>query len=123
MHERLNVTSFTLVDPTEGNTISTLEYYFDCMVDMTIVGVSVAPENDAASATLDIDDDGTNVITAVDASDQNVPGTWKSTGLGGGTNTPVHIAAGSKVSFDINSGGAGDAFHVVLYWLVGEEST
>ncbi len=121
MNERLNVTSFTLVDPTEGNAIGTLEYYFEALVNMTIVGVSVAPQVDDAGATIDVDDDGTNVITAVDASDANVPGTWKSTHLGG-TNAPVAIAAGSKVSFDANSAANGTAFHVVLYWLAGEAS-
>jgi hypothetical protein len=123
MNERLRVTSFTLVDPTDTAAITTLHYYFDCMVDMTVVGISVAPEKDDADATLDLDDDGTNVITAISCADANVPGTWKSTGLGGGTNTPVHIDAGSLVSFDINSGAVATAFHVVLYWLVGEEST
>jgi hypothetical protein len=123
MHERLNVTSFTLVDPTEGSALGALHYYFDCIVDMTIIGVSVAPEKDQASATLDIDDDGSNVITAISCADADVPGTWKSTGLGGGTNTPVHIDAGSKVSFDVNTAGNGVAYHVVLFWLVGEEST
>ena len=123
MNDRLRVTSFTLVDPTNTNAIGTLEYYFDCMVDMTIVGVSVAPEVDDPDATLDIDDDGTNVITAISCALKATPGTWKSTRLGGGTNTPVHIDAGSLVSFDINDGAAGTAFHVVLYWLVGEEST
>ncbi len=120
MNENIVIYSFSVGDPTEGNAIGTLEYYFDAIVDMTIVGVSVAPQVDDTGATLDIDDDGSNVITLVDASDQNVPGTWKSTALGGGTNTPVHIAAGSKVSFDINSGANGTAFHVVLYWLTGE---
>lgn len=115
--------SFTLVDPTEGNAISTLQYYFDAIFGFTIVGVSVAPEVDDADATLDIDDDGTNVITAVDASDANVPGTWKSTHVTGGTNEPVHVAAGSKVSFDINSGAVATAFHVVLFVLMDETST
>lgn len=111
--------SFTLVDPTEGNAISTLHYYFTALAGFTIVGVSVAPEKDDADATLDIDDDGTNVITAVDASDANVPGTWKSTHLGG-TNAPVVIAEDSKVSFDINNGAVATAFHVVLYVLMSE---
>lgn len=121
MNERLTMISFTIVDPTEGNAISTLQYYFDAIVDMTIVAVSVAPEVDDASATIDIDDDGTNVITAIDASDANVPGTWKSTHVGG-TETPVHIAAGSLVSFDANSAAAATAFHVVVWAIMGEVS-
>ena len=121
MNERLMVTSYTLVDPTNTNSIGTLEYYFDCIFDMTIVAVSVAPEVDDADATLDIDDDGSNVISAISCADQNVPGTWKSTHVGG-TNAPVHIAAGSLVSFDVNDGAAGTAFLVVIWALVGEVS-
>jgi hypothetical protein len=121
MNERLNMISFTLVDPTEGNAISTLQYYFDALYDMTIIGISVAPEKDDAGATLDVDDDGSNVITAVDASDANVPGTWKSVHMGG-TNAPVFVAAGSLVSFDINSGAVATAFHVVMYALLGAVS-
>lgn len=123
MNERLTMISFTLVDPADAGSISTLHYYFDAICDMTIVAVSAAPEKDDAGATIDIDDDGTNVISAIDASDANVPGTWKSTALGGGTNAPVHIAAGSKVSFDANNAAAATAFHVVVWALLGEAST
>jgi len=123
MNERLDMISFTLVDPTNTNAIGALQFYFDCLVDMTIVGVSCAPEVADAGATIDIDDDGTNVITTVAAATVATPGTWKSTALGGGTNAPVHIAAGSKVSFDANSAAAATAFHVVLWVLFGEAST
>lgn len=121
MNERLSIISFTLVDPTEGNAIGALHFYWDCIFDITIVAMSAAPEKDDAGATIDVDDDGTNVIEAVDASDADVPGTWKSTHVGG-TNTPVKIAAGSKVSFDANSAAVATAFFVVLYVLVGEPS-
>jgi hypothetical protein len=121
MNERLQMVSITLVDPDNTAAIGALHYYFDALYDMTIVGVSVAPEVDDADATLDIDDDGTNVITAVSCADADVPGTWKST-HGGGTNAPVFVAAGSKVSFDINDGAAATAFHVVMYVLLGEVS-
>ena len=120
MNERLMKTSYTLVDPTEGNAVGALEFYHDCIVGETIVAVSVAPQVDDAGATLDIDDDGTNVITAIDASDKNVPGTWKSTHVGG-TNAPVRVAAGSKLSFDVNAGAVATAFHVVIWSLVNEE--
>lgn len=123
MNERLTIINRALVDPTEGNSIGALEGYIDALVDMTIVGLSVSPQVDDAGATVDVDDDGTNIITAIDASDQNVPGTWKTTALGGGTNTPVNVAAGSKISFDINAGANGTAFNIDLYVMIGEEST
>lgn len=121
MRERLCEHNVTLVDPTEANSIATLEGYFQPPFDITIVAVSVSPLADDASATLDIDDDGTNVITAIDASDANVPGTWLTPGFGG-TNTPVVIAADSKVSFDINSGAAANAFYVCVWYLVGSQA-
>lgn len=121
MRERLVHMSRTLVDPTEANAIGTLEGYVTFPFNITIIGVSVSPQVDDAGATLDIDDDGTNVISAVDASDQNVPGTWNTAGFGG-TNTPVHIAAGSNVSFDINSGAAGTAFFVDMWYLAGSNN-
>ena len=121
MNERLDVISFTLVDPTNTNAIGALQFYFDCIVDMTIVAVSCAPEVADPGATIDIDDDGTNVITAIPAATVAVPGTWKSTHVGG-TEAPVHIAAGSLVSFDANSAAAATAFHVVMWVLFGEAS-
>ena len=51
--------------------------------------------------TLDINDDGTGVIEGIDVSDADVPGEWESTHVGG-SSTPVVIAAGSKISFDVN---------------------
>lgn len=121
MNERMVVFNRSLVDPTEGNAVGTLEGYVDAIFDMTIVAVSVSPQKDDAGATIDIDDDGTNVITLIDASDANVPGTWKSTHVGG-TNAPVHIAAGSKVSFDVNSGAVATAFNIDVYAILGEVS-
>lgn len=81
--------------------------YYTAPCSMTIIAVTAAPNVDDSGATLDINDDGTGVITAIDCSDANVPGTWKSTAITGGTETPVTIAAGSKISFDANSAANG----------------
>lgn len=118
MNERLVCISKTLTDPDESAALSTTEAYFYAPVDLTIVYVSVAPEEDDASATLDIDDDGTNVITEIDASDADAPGTWKASGYGG-TNAPVTIAAGSKISFDLNNAAAANVFNVDIWALTG----
>lgn len=107
-----------LVDPTEGNAIGALEGYIQLPFAYQIVAVSVSPQVDDAGATIDIDDDGTNVISAIDASDQNVPGTWATPGFGG-TNAPVAVAANSLVSFDVNAGANGSAFNVDMVVLVG----
>jgi len=102
MKERLVHFSLTIVDPDDAAGLSVLEAYFTALVKMTIVAVSVAPSIDEGSGTLDIDDDGVNVISGIVAATQNTPGTWISTRLGG-TETPVVIAQGSLVSFDFNS--------------------
>jgi hypothetical protein len=71
---------------------------------ITIVGVTVVAEAFTGTPTgfnIDIQDDGTDVITAVAANTAATPGEWLSTHLGG-TNTPVAVAAGSKVEVDIN---------------------
>jgi len=110
----------TLVDPTEGSAVGAAEMYFTTPLEMTIVGVSACPQADDADATVDINDDGTGVITAVDASDADAPGTWEATGYGG-TEDPVVIAAGSDVNIDVNSAANGNAFYVVIYYLAGTQ--
>jgi len=119
MNERIVCISKVLTDPDESAGMSTNEGYFYAPVDLTIVYVSVAPEEDDSSATLDINDDSTGVITAVSCADADVPGTWKASGYGG-TETPVKIAAGSLVDFDLNSATAANLFHVDIWALTGE---
>lgn len=121
MRERLCEHSISLTDPDETGSMSTLEGYWTVPFNITIVGVSVAPLEDDTGATLDIDDDGSNVITAVDASDADVPGTWLATGFGG-SNEPVAIAADSKIAFDLNSAAAANVFYVSVWYLVGESN-
>lgn len=118
MIETLNHMCLTLTDPDETAALGTLEGYFEAIVPMTIIAVSAAPLEDDAGATVDIDDDGTNVISGVDASDANVPGTWLSKHVGG-TNAPVSIAKGSLVSFDLNNAAAGNAFFIHVWYLAG----
>lgn len=85
----------------------------------TLIYVAVSPYEDDASATIDVQDDGTDIVTAVDASDHDVPGEWASVHAGG-TETPVAIAAGSEIEIDVNSGAAANRFDVTLLFLVGE---
>jgi hypothetical protein len=86
----------------------------------TLVYVSVSPFADDASATIDIQDDGTDIVTGVDASDHDVPGEWITTHAGG-AETEVRIAAGSEIEVDVNDGAAGNRFDVTLLFLTGEE--
>jgi hypothetical protein len=117
MNERLVV--LDSIDGEVGITLGANYLYMTLPpVPGTIVFVSVAPSADDAGATIDINDDGTGVITGLDASDQNVAGTWNSTHFGG-TNAPVEVAASSVLSLDANSIDAGTRVHVQIWLLVG----
>ena len=105
-----------------GVTLGANYRYWYAPFDMTIVYVTASPSVDDADLTVDINDDGTGVITAVDASDLDVPGTWKSTHISGGTEDPVHVAAGSKMSFDANDAAANTRIMISIWALLGEES-
>src|SRR3989337_828671 len=90
--------AISFVEGEVGVTLGALFRYFTTDVPLTIIGVTVSPSVDDAGLTIDINDDGTGVITAIDASDLDVPGTWKSTLLGG-AQTPISNAAGRVISF------------------------
>lgn len=93
---------------------------FDAPIGFTIWGASLCAESFANTPTgfnADIQDDGTDVITAITANTAGTPGTWYTPALGG-TNTPVHIAAGSDVEVDINFAGGSSPtadYTLVLY--------
>ena len=120
MNERVQHKCITLIDAVEANSIGNLEGYFVAMTNMRIIGISAAPFKDDAAATLDVDDDGSNVIAALACAVAAVPGTWKSTFIGG-AETPIVIAKDSKVSFDINSGAAATSFYVHLWYIIDEK--
>lgn len=120
MNERLQTISF--VEGEVGVTLGDNFRYFTVPFQMTIVAVTVSPSVDDSGLTIDINDDGTGVITAIDCSDLNVPGTWKSTHITGGTETPVSVAAGSVLSFDANNAAANTRVGIVIWYLGGEVS-
>ena len=97
MNERLVCIDLPVVYPGASAALGADYATFYAPCDLTLVYVSAAPSADDASATLDIEDDGTVVIDDVDVSDADAPGTWKAVGYGG-SETPVTIAAGSKIS-------------------------
>ncbi len=119
MNERLICLTFT--DGEVGVTLGANYRYTNAIKNLTIVAVAVSPNTDDAGATIDINDDGTGVITAIDCSDQNVPGTFLTPGFGG-TNAPVAVAAGSLLSLDGNSFAANTVAMVQIWALVGDAS-
>jgi len=99
---------------------------FSALEEMTVVGVSLCATVFTGTPTgfdIDIQDDGTDCITAIAANTALTPGTWKSTMMGG-TESPVVIAAGSEVEIDLNlTGGSSPTatFTVVIWYLAGAQ--
>lgn len=110
--------SFSVTDPDESAAVGTAALRFELPFNFTIVGVSVCPLEDDTGATMDIQDDGTDVITAISCADKDAVTPWLSTHVGG-TNTPVHVAADSEVTFDFNSAAVANIFHVAISFLAG----
>ena len=101
MNERLVMIPIDLVDPTNTNALGDNEYYINVPFDCYIVYVSAGSDTDDADLTLDINDDGSGVITEIDCADKEDPGEWISTHFGG-SNDPVKVDADSELSFDAN---------------------
>lgn len=99
---------------------------FEALEAMTIVGVSFCASiltGTPTGVTIDIQDDGTDCITAISAGTALTPGTWQSTHMGG-TEAPVYIAAGSEVEIDLNlaEGSTPTAVtDVVIWYLAGAQ--
>jgi len=119
MQERLVPLSVTLVNPTEGAALGNLECYIPVPVNCTLVHVTASPRADDTGLTLDVHDDGTAIVSALSCADADVPGEWSSVHTGG-TNSPVRIAAGSEISFDLNAAANANVVQVVLWVLVGD---
>lgn len=117
MNERLVPLCFTAGET--GETLGANFLYWYQGVSCVIVGVECAPSVDDSDLTIDINDDGSAAVSAVDCADQNVPGTWYSTHMGG-TETPVAVAADSLMSLDANSAAADTRVHIVIWILLGE---
>jgi hypothetical protein len=119
MNERLVAYNLNIADPDESAGVTTSA----CMVMVPfackLVYASISPFEDDAGAYMDIQDDGTTIVTGVDASDHDVPGEWASIHAGG-ANAAVAIAAGSEIEIDILDGAVANRFDVTLLFLTGE---
>jgi hypothetical protein len=119
MNERLVAYNLNIADPDESAGVTTAACMVMVPFEATLIYVSVSPFEDDTGATIDVQDDGVDIVTAVDASDHDVPGEWISIHAGG-TNAPVAIAAGSEIEIDVNAGAAANRFDVTLLFLTGE---
>jgi len=120
MNNRLVCIPVPIVFPGASAALGDNYAYFYAPCDLTIVYVTAAPSADDADLTLDINDDGSGAITAISCADADTPGTWKSIHMGG-SNSPVTIAAGSKVSFDANDAANATQIIAYIFALTGEE--
>jgi hypothetical protein len=101
-----------------GTTLSTNYLYTNIPFQATIVGVVAETNVDDANITVDINGGGSALIEGIAVVDQDAPGIWLSTHLGG-TNTPVAVAADTELSLDANNADANTAINVHIYMLVG----
>lgn len=115
MNERLLSIPFCMVNPVEGGALGALDYYLNVPMDCMLVYVCAGADTDDSDLTLDINDDASAIVTAMDCADKEDPGEWISTHMGG-AETPVLIEAGSELSFDVN--GAAVATTLKGYMLV-----
>ncbi len=120
MNERIVSYTFNLYDPDNTAGLGALSAYFMIPFGATLIYASGAPMVDDPGTTLDLMDDTVACgPTAMVAATKIVPGEWISTHCGG-TETPVEIAAGSVMSYDLNALAVGISFSVVFLFLVGE---
>ena len=116
----MSLAVITLSNGEAGVTTSALYQYYTVPCACTIKYVCAAPNADDADLTVDINDDGTAVISAISCAVKATPGTWKSTAMGG-ANAPVQVAAGSVLSLDLNNAASGTAIMVSI-WLDAAEA-
>ena len=106
----------------EGQADADGVFEFDVPVGITILGVSLCVEaysGSGSTCNIDVQDDTSDVITAVTADTAGTPGTWY-TPCFGGTETPVRVAAGSDVEIDLNLDSDTADFTVIIYFVFGE---
>lgn len=119
MNERMIAYNLNIADPVEGSAAGDSAAMVMVPFGATLIYVSVSAHDDDPGASIDVQDDGVDIVTAVDATDQDVPGEWASVHAGG-SNAAIAIAAGSEIEIDVNAGAAANRFDVLLLLLTGE---
>jgi hypothetical protein len=119
MNERLVAINLPAVYPGASAALGADYAVFTAPCDLVLVYVTAAPSVNDAGLTLDIEDDGTAIVDDLACATAATPGTWKSTHVGG-TNTPVRIAAGSKISLTAANAANGTSIVGQMWCLTGE---
>lgn len=121
MNERLVCWTFTAEAQADADGV----HAWQVPVGVDIVYITVCAEAFTGSPTgfnIDVQDDASDVITAVAANTAGTPGTWKAYPMGG-ANDPVHVEAGSALEIDVNlvGGSSPTADYTIQIWaLTGE---
>ena len=113
-----NMITLQFQDGQVALTLGDLYRYFYVPYDITVVYMEAGASADDAGLTVDLNDDGTAAIAALACATAATPGRWRSTHVGG-TETPVHIAAGSLCSLDANAAAADTDICVTIWALLG----
>ena len=80
MNERLIAYNLPIFDPdNDAGALGDSSWLGMVPFGATLVYASVSPHEDDASATMDIQDDTADIVTAIDAAVHLVPGEWIST--------------------------------------------
>jgi len=108
MRERIITIPLPAVFPGAGAALGNNYAYTALPFPITVISVVAAPSANDANLTLDVNVAAATKIAALVCDDQDVPGTWKSTAVGG-TETPFTVAANALISFDAN-----DAAHATM---------
>lgn len=85
-------------------------------IPMTLVHVSCNTTVDDAGLTFVVQDDGTDMFTAIDLALTATNGEWLSKHFGG-TNAPIAVAGGSVIEVDAANAAADSRFQFVLTFL------
>jgi len=118
MNERLVAYSLSIMDPAES-ALGASAWLGMLPFGGTLVYASARPHKNDADATIDIQDDTADIVTAISCAVAATPGEWISTHCGG-AETPVAIAAGSELEIDANSVAATTRLDIVMLFLTGE---
>jgi hypothetical protein len=119
MNDKLVPYTFSVFDPADDAAVGALALYFMVPFHAYLVYASVAPFEDDADATMDLNNGETELIAALACATKATPGEWAAKGHGG-TNDPIEIAAGSELTVDFNDAAAANRFDVQFCFLAGE---
>ena len=119
MNERLVAYNLSILDPNDAGGMGASAWLGMLPFGGTLVYASARPHENDADATIDIQDDTADIVTAISCAVAATPGEWISTHCGG-SETPVTIAAGSELEIDANNVAATTRLDITMLFLTGE---